>query len=266
MFHVRMIRVFSASNFRSLRRLRKFSPVDLAMERRAFRDVREELNDGYGDCWLWGVLRAGEAVRCPGDGVDQAGDRLARTEEWFPRTGQSLPRAGEWVPGTAHPFPQTGEPVACAVERFPRAVERFPRAVELFPRTGEKVPGVGCGLIGRRSQQPQKASGQQLGIVGPEDTTDLTTAKPTLQANSIIAGSVTIGFNKSSSSGIRLESKRGPETFFVFQAVDTTSPYVDTRANLTLGTPETRQYRAQYLTGDDTIGELSDVLTITVPG
>lgn len=110
------------------------------------------------------------------------------------------------------------------------------------------------------------AIGQQLGIVGPEDTTDLTTAKPTLQANSITAGSVTIGFNKSSSSGIRLESKRGPETFFVFQAVDTTSPYVDTRANLTLGTPETRQYRAQYLTGDDTIGELSDVLTITVPG
>lgn len=130
------------------------------------------------------------------------------------------------------------------------------------------VEGRARALANRIKTHPSytAALGQQLCIFGPEDTTDLTTAKPTLRANSSNAGSVTIGFNKSSSSGIRLESKRGSETLFVFQAVDTNSPYMDARANLTLGTPETRQYRAQYLTGDDTIGELSDVLTITVPG
>lgn len=107
--------------------------------------------------------------------------------------------------------------------------------------------------------------GQQLGIVGPEDTTDLTTAKPTLKAAAVLPGSVTVSFNKSVSSGIRLMSKRGAETTFSFLAVDTSSPYVDNRPNLAAG-PETRQYQAQYLSGDDLIGLLSDVLNVTVPG
>ena len=107
--------------------------------------------------------------------------------------------------------------------------------------------------------------GQQLGILGPEDTTDLTNEKPTLQASSINPGSVTIGFNKSISGGIRLESKRAAETAFAFLAIDTSSPYIDNRANGAAG-PETRQYRAQYILGDDPIGNFSDVLTVTVPG
>jgi hypothetical protein len=49
MSDVRTIRVFIASNFRSLRRLRKFSPGDLAVERAAFQQVLEELNTGFGD-------------------------------------------------------------------------------------------------------------------------------------------------------------------------------------------------------------------------
>ena len=35
-------------------------------------------------------------------------------------------------------------------------------------------------------------------------------------------------------------------------------------ANLAVA-PETRQYQAQYLTGDDPIGLMSDVLSVTVP-
>ena len=108
------------------------------------------------------------------------------------------------------------------------------------------------------------ALGLQLGIIGPEDSTDLTTSKPTLQLSSIISSSVTINFNKSISSGIRLESKRAAETAFTFLAIDTASPYTDTRPNASPG-PETRQYRAQYLVNDDVIGLLSDVLTVTVP-
>ncbi|MBC7821454.1 MAG: hypothetical protein IAG10_31590 [Planctomycetaceae bacterium] len=107
--------------------------------------------------------------------------------------------------------------------------------------------------------------GELLGILGPENTTDLTNEKPTLQASSINPGSATIGFNKSISGGIRLESKRGAETAFSFLAIDTSSPYVDNRANAAPG-PETRQYRAQYILGDDPIGNFSNVLTVTVPG
>lgn len=108
--------------------------------------------------------------------------------------------------------------------------------------------------------------GQQLGFIGPEDSTDLTQEKPTLRATTVAVGSVAIAFNKQTSDGIRLFSKRGSETTFSFLAVDTSSPYVDTRPNLVPGTPETRQYQAQYILSDEPIGNLSDVLQVTVPG
>ena len=42
-------------------------------------------------------------------------------------------------------------------------------------------------------------------------------------------------------------------------------PYVDTRANLSPG-PETRYYVAKFLGRDTLVGELSDILVVTVPG
>lgn len=110
------------------------------------------------------------------------------------------------------------------------------------------------------------AIGQQLGFIGAEDTTDLTQEKPILRATAVTAGSVTVAFNKQTSDGVRVSSKRGGETTFSFLATDTSSPYVDNRPNLVAGTPETRQYQAQYILGDDPIGELSDLLSVTVPG
>jgi hypothetical protein len=110
-----------------------------------------------------------------------------------------------------------------------------------------------------------EAIGRQLGIIGPEDTTDLSQAKPTLRAEAVTAGSVRIGFNKSVSSGVRIFSKRGAETTFTFLATDTESPYIDTRPNLAPG-PETRQYQAHYIVGDDPTGQMSDILQVVVPG
>jgi hypothetical protein len=46
---------------------------------------------------------------------------------------------------------------------------------------------------------------------------------------------------------------------------NTDAPYVDTRANLTPG-PETRYYVGQFLVRDTLVGQLSDVLVVTVPG
>ena len=122
--------------------------------------------------------------------------------------------------------------------------------------------------LGRRlksSSVYDRADGELMGIEGPEDTTDLSNAKPTLRATAVTPGSVTIAFNKSISDGVRIQSKRGAETAFSFLAIDTESPYVDTRPNLAAG-PETRQYQAQYIQRDDPTGLLSDGLTVTVPG
>ncbi|MBC8873549.1 MAG: hypothetical protein H8E44_29265 [Planctomycetes bacterium] len=110
-----------------------------------------------------------------------------------------------------------------------------------------------------------EALGEQLGIVGPEDTTDLTNAQPTLTAQSVNPGNVTIGFDKTISDGVMIHSKRGAETVFTMLAWDTRSPYLDNRPNLAPG-PETREYRAQYFKDDEPIGQFSDVLQVTVPG
>ncbi len=111
-----------------------------------------------------------------------------------------------------------------------------------------------------------EVDGQTLGIIGPEDTTDPTTAKPTLSLLTVTTGQVGIGFVKGIFDGIRIESKRGSETQFTFLATDTEPPYIDTRANLVAGQAESREYRAQYLDGDDPVGVHSDVLVVTVPG
>ncbi len=109
-----------------------------------------------------------------------------------------------------------------------------------------------------------EAVGQDLDVIGPEDTTDLATARPTLTATSVLAGAVTIGFTKSIADGVRISSKRGAESGFTFLATDTTSPYVDNRANQSAG-PETREYQAQYFDQDQPVGLLSDPLVVTVP-
>ncbi len=102
------------------------------------------------------------------------------------------------------------------------------------------------------------AKGQTLAIIGPEDTTDLTTAKPTLTIVSLGQGVTEISFNKSVSSGVAIYTQRGGETAWSFLTRDTNSPYVDNRALLVPGQPELRRYRAKYLSGDEEVGLWSD--------
>lgn len=112
------------------------------------------------------------------------------------------------------------------------------------------------------------AIGQQLGIIGEEDTTDLSTSAPTLTGKLITLPSglivAEIGFDKSISDGVKIFSRRGSETAFTPLAIDTSSPYVDNRPNLGAG-PETRQYQAVYMLNDEPIGNMSAILSITVP-
>jgi len=107
------------------------------------------------------------------------------------------------------------------------------------------------------------ALGETLGIEGPEDTTDLSSAQPTLKGRSMDGGVVEIAFNKSKSDGINLYSMRDGESGFVFLARDTASPYLDNRPLLVAGKPEVRQHRAKYVLSDQEIGSYSDEMVIT---
>jgi hypothetical protein len=106
-----------------------------------------------------------------------------------------------------------------------------------------------------------EALGIQLGIVGSEDTTDMTVAQPTLVANPLPHGAVEVAFNKSKADGVNLYSQREGDSSFVFLARDTASPYVDNRPLLQAGKPEVRKYRALYVVNDAETGIASDDVT-----
>ncbi len=59
------------------------------------------------------------------------------------------------------------------------------------------------------------AIGAQLGIIGPEDTTDLTTSKPDLSGHALTGGAAEIQFNKSISDGVNLYSQRDGDAGFI---------------------------------------------------
>ncbi|MCL5746393.1 MAG: hypothetical protein M1541_21090 [Acidobacteria bacterium] len=107
------------------------------------------------------------------------------------------------------------------------------------------------------------ALGAQLGIEGPEDTTDLSASKPQLSATDQTGGVVELAFSKSRSDGVNLYSQRDGEAGFVFLARDTSSPYLDNRPLLAPGRPEVRRYKAVYVLNDQEIGQFSDEVTVT---
>ncbi|MBM3859455.1 MAG: hypothetical protein FJ395_07380 [Verrucomicrobia bacterium] len=106
-----------------------------------------------------------------------------------------------------------------------------------------------------------EALGIQLGIVGEEDTTDMTIAQPVLVANPLPHGAVEIAFNKSKADGVNIYCQRDGDSGFVFLARDTASPYVDNRSLLQAGKPEVRKYRGIYVVNDAEVGLTSDDVT-----
>ena len=109
-----------------------------------------------------------------------------------------------------------------------------------------------------------QAIGTDLGVIGTMQHVDLSAAKPVLTV-STEGGKITVAFKRGQSNGIRLYCKRGNETAFSFLAMDTHSPYHDTRENLAAGTAEARQYYAYYIdNADEQVGLQSDVVSVTI--
>ena len=114
------------------------------------------------------------------------------------------------------------------------------------------------------------ALGSLLGIEGPQDTTDLTTSKPTLTGIDQTGGVVELDFDKSISDGVNIYAKRDGDADFVFLARDTASPYIDNRPLLVATKPELREglasrlreYKAVYVQSDAEIGLFSDEVVV----
>jgi hypothetical protein len=106
------------------------------------------------------------------------------------------------------------------------------------------------------------ALGNLLGIVGPEDTTDLSAVAPIISGSDRTGGVVQVDFVKLTSDGVNLYSKRDGDADFVFLARDTATPYIDNRPLLTAGKPEIREYKAMFVLSDEEIGIFSHELVV----
>ncbi|MBK8982512.1 MAG: hypothetical protein IPM38_09390 [Ignavibacteria bacterium] len=78
-------------------------------------------------------------------------------------------------------------------------------------------------------------------------------------------GSLAENIRKLQNTSAKIFGRRGNEKDFMFLAVDTSSPYNDTREKLEPGKPEQREYYAFFFEVDSEIGQASDVLKIVVP-
>lgn len=120
----------------------------------------------------------------------------------------------------------------------------------------------------RRLVRQMKASpgysatiGRELGIVGPEDSTDTDT--PVLRVR-MLGGSVLITYRKGRFDGVYIYASRGADEAFELLTTDTRSPYLDKRPNAVLGQPEERRYYAYFMMADTRVGKQSAIVSVLV--
>jgi len=107
--------------------------------------------------------------------------------------------------------------------------------------------------------------GQDLGIIGAEQSTDTTSLKPVLKL-SIVANEVIVKWTKGKATSIDFYVDRSDGKGMVYLANDYSPDYED---RITLGPdspPALWSYRAIYRVGDKQVGQYSDVVSITVNG
>ena len=105
--------------------------------------------------------------------------------------------------------------------------------------------------------------GKNLATEGETIVPDYATMRPNLKLS--MSGLATlVKYTKKGTDSIHLYCKRGAETEFTFLATISKASWNDMRANLVAGLPETRNYQAWYVMGDQVIGLISAVQTINV--
>ena len=109
--------------------------------------------------------------------------------------------------------------------------------------------------------------GRALGIIGAEMEAKNATddVQPKLSGK-MVGGFAQLKYTKGANNGIRIESRRGTESDFTLLDKINKTIYSDKRPNLIAGQPEKREYRAWFFVGDEVVGQVSAVISITVPG
>jgi len=120
-------------------------------------------------------------------------------------------------------------------------------------------------LVARIKKHPgyTEAIGQDLDIIGAEQTVDLNTLKPVLKLV-LQAGRPNVQWKKTVADALELQVDRG--NGFVFLAIDTVPDYLDTFALPAAGASAVWKYKAIYRINDEQVGQWSDVSSISVMG
>jgi hypothetical protein len=121
-------------------------------------------------------------------------------------------------------------------------------------------------LVARIKAHPgyTEAIGQDLAIVGGEQTVDLDAMKPVLKL-SLQAGHPNVGWKKAGMGSLEILVDRG-NGVFAYLATDTVPDYLDTAALPAAGTSAVWKYKAIYRLNDEQVGQWSDVASLSVMG
>lgn len=120
-------------------------------------------------------------------------------------------------------------------------------------------------LVARTKTQPgyTPAIGEDLGIIGAEETVDLDAMKPILTLT-LPAGHPNIGWKKQGMDALEIWVDRGAG--FAFLAIDTVPDYLDTAPLPAAGSSAVWKYKAIYRLRDEQVGHWSDVASVSVMG
>ena len=105
--------------------------------------------------------------------------------------------------------------------------------------------------------------GKDLKTIGETIVVDFSTYRPLLKL-ALNGLYINLKYQIKGTDAIHLYSKRGAETEFTLLATISKGSYIDTRANLIAGQPETRNYQAWYVVNDVVVGLISAVATMSV--
>ena len=121
-------------------------------------------------------------------------------------------------------------------------------------------------LVARIKAHPgyTEAIGQDLNIIGAEQTLDTANAKPLLKLE-LSAGHPNVLWRKGGFDALEIWVDRGSGTF-AYLAIDTVPDYLDTAPLPASGQSALWKYKAIYRLNDQQVGNWSDVVSIAVQG
>jgi hypothetical protein len=120
-------------------------------------------------------------------------------------------------------------------------------------------------MVGRikRHSAYNQSMGEDMGIVGDEQTIDIPNLKPVLKSR-LDAERPLIIWNKGAADRINIYVDRKDGAGFVFLATDSYPDYLDTFTLPAGQNSAVWDYKARYLIGDEPVGLFSDIISVTV--